>query len=314
MKQIFILHFQFLLILLSFCTKAQNDIDFNKLTDPVIFKGDPKYAYRDPAVTYYNEHFYLFYTLSENASDGGYYNMIAYSKSKDLKYWTFPKIITPRNRMLNYSSPGNIIKFNDEWVLCFQSYPTPNKEKYGTDNSRLFIMKSDDLENWGEPEMLKVKGNKIPSSEMGRMIDPFLIKNKKMNRWWCFYKQNGVSMSFSEDLLNWNYFALDKLASKWESQWIEFELKETKAIRSICVYCYDDDRSVKLPISWEIEYIKDGGFVPFNLYVTDAYNCFKEQYNIIHPAEELKSNHFRIIINAQKEAAVGILDVDIVSG
>lgn len=42
---------------------------------------------------------------------------------------------------------------------------------------------------------------------MGRMIDPYLLEDKdESGKWWCFYKQNGVSMSFSYDLVNWNFF------------------------------------------------------------------------------------------------------------
>jgi hypothetical protein len=157
-------------------------------------------------VVYYDSTFYLFFTLSENASDGGYYNMIAFSKSTDLVYWTFPRIITPRDRHLNYSSPGNIVRNNGEWIICFQSYPTPNFEKYGNESSRLFIMKSKNLEDWGNPELLRVKGNQVSISDMGRMIDPYLIKDESEKKWWCFYKQNGVSMSYSNDLQNWTYY------------------------------------------------------------------------------------------------------------
>lgn len=40
------------------------------------------------------------------------------------------------------------------------------------------------------------------------MIDPYLIEDKdEPGKWWCFYKQNGVSMSYSYDLQNWNFHA-----------------------------------------------------------------------------------------------------------
>ncbi len=38
---------------------------------------------------------------------------------------------------------------------------------------------------------------------MGRMIDPFSLAVE--NGWRCFYKQNGVSVSWSPDLLHWRY-------------------------------------------------------------------------------------------------------------
>lgn len=185
---------------------GQAKIDFSKLTSPIIFHGDPKYAYRDPAAVFHNGRFYLYFTLCETASDGGYYNMTAYSVSDDLIHWTFPKIITPRDRNLNYSSPGNIVPFEGQWIICLQTYPTPNREVFGTDDSRIWIKRSRDLETWSEPELLKVKGNDVPQEEMGRMIDPYLLEDtQQKGKWWCFYKQRGVSMSYSYDLKNWTY-------------------------------------------------------------------------------------------------------------
>lgn len=40
------------------------------------------------------------------------------------------------------------------------------------------------------------------------MIDPYLLEDKsEKGKWWCFYKQNGVSMSLSHDLVrHWTSF------------------------------------------------------------------------------------------------------------
>jgi sucrose-6-phosphate hydrolase SacC (GH32 family) len=146
------------LLILSICTSAQK-IDFSKFKSPIIFKGDYKFAYRDPAVVYHENNFHLYFTLVERDDDGGIHLRTAYSKSTDLKHWTFPEFITPRDRNLNYSSPGNIIRYNNEWVMCLQTYPTPNFEKWGNQTSRVWIIRSKDLKNWSEPELLKVKGN-----------------------------------------------------------------------------------------------------------------------------------------------------------
>lgn len=52
-----------------------------------------------------------------------------------------------------------------------------------------------------------VKGPEVSREKMGRMIDPYLLKDKDtIGKWWCFYKQNGISMSYSYDLRNWTYF------------------------------------------------------------------------------------------------------------
>jgi hypothetical protein len=41
---------------------------------------------------------------------------------------------------------------------------------------------------------------------MGRMIDPYLVEDAgEPGKWWCFYKQNGASMSYSYDLKKWTY-------------------------------------------------------------------------------------------------------------
>jgi len=193
-------------VICSIPSYGQGEVDFSKLNSPIIFHGNQKYAYRDPAVVFHDGRFYLYFTLSETASDGGYYNMTAYSISDDLVHWTFPEIMTPRDRNLNYSSPGNIIRFEGGWIICLQTYPTPNREEFGTSDSRIWIMRSKDLKNWSEPELLKVKGGDVPRAEMGRMIDPYLLEDAgQKGKWWCFYKQRGVSMSYSYDLKNWTY-------------------------------------------------------------------------------------------------------------
>jgi hypothetical protein len=41
---------------------------------------------------------------------------------------------------------------------------------------------------------------------MGRMIDAYLLEDKdEPGKWWCFYKQAGMSMSWSRDLETWTY-------------------------------------------------------------------------------------------------------------
>lgn len=181
-------------------------IDWSAIQSPILFHGDRKFAYRDPAVLYHDRTFHLYFTLSESADDGGYYNMTAYSKSRDLVHWTFPKVLTPRDRHLNYSSPGNIVRIDGQWAICLQTYPTPNLERWGNKTARIWIMRSDDLEHWSEPELLAVRGPGVPVEKMGRMIDPYLIEDAtEPGKWWCYYKQNGVSISWSRDLRTWTH-------------------------------------------------------------------------------------------------------------
>ncbi len=183
----------------------------NKLDTPVLLRGNDRVAYRDPAVLYHKGIFYMFYSFVETEDNGSIFWYTAMSTSQDLQKWSQPRKITPRDQNLNYSSPGNIICFNGEWVLCLQTYPIPGLKRsdelrYGNKDARIFIMRSKDLENWSDPELLYVKGVEVSREEMGRMIDPFLVEDiHEPGRWWCFYKQRGASYSWSYDLRNWSY-------------------------------------------------------------------------------------------------------------
>ncbi len=140
------------------------------------------------------------------AEDGVFYSHLAWSKSRDLHTWSKVVVLTPPDKNLEYGSPGNIIRHNGEWILCLQTYPRPHGERYGNLDSRIWIMRSQNLEIWTEPELLRVKGPQTPREAMGRMIDPYLLHDKdQRNVWWCFYKQNGISLSKSNDLTNWSY-------------------------------------------------------------------------------------------------------------
>ncbi len=199
-----------LFLILTLQSKAQSNL-LTSLKSPIIFQGDDSTAYRDPAVLYYNNVFYLFFTLVKT-EEGKIYSYTAESHSVDLKHWSPEKIITPKDQSLDFSSPGNIIHYKGEWILCLQTYPRPNytsdqKPRYGTTDARLYIMRSKDLENWSKPEIIKVKGPEVEIADMGRMIDPYLLEDKnEKGKWWCFYKQNGVSMSYSYDLINWTFY------------------------------------------------------------------------------------------------------------
>jgi len=197
-----------LLMLLTAALQAAEPpaVDFAAIKSPIIFKGDAVTAYRDLAAVYHDGVFRLFFTMVRKEEDGNVYLYTAVSKSSDLASWTPPRILTPRDRSLNYSSPGNVVRFGQEWVLCLQTYPRPKGEKFGNETARIWTMRSKDLETWGRPELLRVKGPDVPQEKMGRMIDPFLLQDKDdPGKWWCFYKQNGVSMSWSRDLAAWTY-------------------------------------------------------------------------------------------------------------
>jgi len=182
-------------------------IDWSALASPIILRGDATTAYRDPAACCHEGLFRVFHTLARREDDGHMYWYTAVTRSRDLVHWTEPAILTPRDRNLNFSSPGNVIRHGNEWVLCLQTYPTPRSQTFGDDTSRLWIMRSPDLETWGPPDLLRVKGPDVPVDQMGRMIDPYLVEDRlEPGKWWCFYKQNGASLSHSRDLATWTYF------------------------------------------------------------------------------------------------------------
>lgn len=179
-------------------------INFSNIPSPIIFKGDSMHAYRDPAAYYYNGIFYLFFTYVDNCSEGPFL-YTAMSKSHDLINWDEPILLTPRDKALNFSSPGNIFIHECKFYMCLQTYPRENGEKYGNSASRIWLMSSRDLIHWSEPEIIKVKGS-VPVEDMGRMIDPYIIRSKDDPEIYiCFFKQNGVSFSHSRDLKNWEF-------------------------------------------------------------------------------------------------------------
>ncbi len=174
------------------------------IKSPVLFAGDATHAYRDPAAIFHDGWLYLYFTHVVTKADNIAYSHVAWSKSRDLIHWTTPVDLTPSDKSLDYGSPGDIVRHNNQWVLCLQTYPRPHGERYGNQDSRIFTMRSDDLEHWSNPELLQVKGPHVPREKMGRMIDPYLFADKDVpNKWWCFYKQNGISLSSSPDLKTW---------------------------------------------------------------------------------------------------------------
>ena len=73
------------------------------IDSPVLFYGDEKTAYRDPAVLFHNDQFFLFFTLVKTIK-GKIYSFTASSKSYDLINWSEVKILTPS--CLLYTSPS----------------------------------------------------------------------------------------------------------------------------------------------------------------------------------------------------------------
>ena len=194
-----------LVILAAVGAHAADSALLDALPSPILFKGDANTGYRDPLLLWHDGLFHMFFTLGERDTNA-VYSCIAHSTSRDLRAWSPPRRLTPHDLRLNFVSPGSVVRFGGEWVLCASTYPQPNGERYGNASARLYLLRSPDLDLWSEPELLRVKGPGVPVEKMGRMIDACLIPDKDdPGKWWCFYKQNGVSMSWSRDLRAWTF-------------------------------------------------------------------------------------------------------------
>ena len=115
-------------------------VKLTALKTPVLFAGDATHAYRDPAAFYWQGTFYLFFTLVLTEPNGVAYSYVAQSQSRDLLTWSEPVRLTPRGKNLDFGSPGDIIHDGPHFILCMQTYPRPNGEKYGNQNSRIWTM------------------------------------------------------------------------------------------------------------------------------------------------------------------------------
>lgn len=186
------------------------------LSSPILLAGGPHIAYRDPLLLHHDGLFYLYFSCAREEEDHLIYWYLGLSTSTDLRHWTEPRLLTPRDQNLNYASIGDIVRVDGEWLLCAQTYPIVgfrrgDKLRYADDRARLFIFHSPDLVHWDRPELIRVKGPDVSEAAMGKMIDPFLLRDRAVpGRWWCFYKQNGhVQCSSSTDLRAWTPGTID---------------------------------------------------------------------------------------------------------
>jgi len=162
---------------------ALQPFSLSALSSPILLRGDARTAYRDPLLIHHDGTFYLYYSYVLEQEDHLIYWYVALSTSPDLRAWSAPRILTPKDQNLNYSSPGNIVRVGDEWIMTLQTYPIANfrrgdKLRFCDARARVHLMRSKDLLTWSPPELLRVKGPDIPESAMGKMIDPYLLRDK----------------------------------------------------------------------------------------------------------------------------------------
>ena len=156
-------------------------------------------AARDPALVYDGQRLRCYYTLVER-SGARYQLSVEVVETRDLQTWSPPRRLTVSP--LNFSSPGNALRVGDEWVLCVQSYPVDPGGVYGNETSRLWLMRSPDLQDWSEPYIIYPQGCQARWAASHRQIDPYLVRCS--GNFYCFYKTGGqLGLLVSPDLDHW---------------------------------------------------------------------------------------------------------------
>ncbi|MDD3062118.1 MAG: glycoside hydrolase family 127 protein [Massilibacteroides sp.] len=101
------------------------------------------------------------------------------------------------------------------------------------------------------------------------------------------------------------------LGEQGKAQWIVVTLDKPTDIQSVSVFWADDNRGVRIPAEWSLEYDHDGEWIAFPLYVTDAYNVFEDQFNMVHPDKPVMTTKIRLLMKPQGEKAVGVFEINI---
>ncbi|MHC4248602.1 MAG: glycoside hydrolase family protein [Planctomycetota bacterium] len=189
-------------------------IDLARVRNPSIVPG-PEGAVRDPALVVGDggDGGVVIRCFHTSAAPSGerYQLCLDVAESADLVTWSAPERLTTSE--LNFSSPGNAIRVGDEWVLCVQSYPVEPGRKCGSEESRLWLMRSRDLVRWSAPEPMHPQGCRARWTDSHRQIDPYLIRSDVGDgvRYWCFYKTSGqLGLLVSDDLESWEEASPDR--------------------------------------------------------------------------------------------------------
>lgn len=96
-----------------------------------------------------------------------------------------------------------------------------------------------------------------------------------------------------------------------KDQWISVTLDKPTEIQSVSVFWADDNRGVRVPKKWSLEYEDQGEWITFPLYVTDAYNTFKDQFNMVHPGKQILTTKIRLLMKPEADKAVGVFEINI---
>lgn len=97
-----------------------------------------------------------------------------------------------------------------------------------------------------------------------------------------------------------------------KDKWLKIAEKNARHVNKVF---FEGDANynggVQVPESWSMQYIQDGSWHDFPIYVTDEYRSLKDQYNMVHPGNDIHPEALRINITPKDDAAAGIPSIQI---
>ncbi|MDR2764952.1 MAG: glycoside hydrolase family 127 protein [Tannerella sp.] len=95
-------------------------------------------------------------------------------------------------------------------------------------------------------------------------------------------------------------------------QQVEFLFNGIHTVESFSVFWISDARTTTLlPASWKLEYLTDGEWKPFPVYMTDSYGLEEDKYNVVRPSSALSCSGIRMKLTPQTGKSVGIAELKV---
>ncbi len=179
---------------------------FESLINPVIRPRLGQTGVRDPALFCHKGVIHCFYSATWWDGDRLVCG-IEQRRSIDLQNWSDPVVLG----VPGLCSPGNVLQIGNRFALVCQHYPiTLNQDgPYATrHDNRLWILWSEDLLRWSDPEIVAPEGcTESWSPDSRRQIDACLIDHD--GRYWILCKQGDPAIGrfgllVSDDLKKWS--------------------------------------------------------------------------------------------------------------
>lgn len=197
------------------------EFDYSAITNPV-WRLDEMHL-RDPAVLVHDGTIYLYFTYYDPKAKTWHVGM---ATTKDFRTFSPIAIVSPEG----YASPGNVIKTDKGWCLCYQQYREfPHY---------LCLAFSDDLVHWTEPKKIFNTGPENAWNADKRVIDPFLVEWN--GRYYCYYVgstrwgkpagHNLIGVAVSDDLEQWEDASPDAPVIGVDFDWEEPDGNENNCV------------------------------------------------------------------------------------